>query len=93
MRILVIGGTYFLGKAFVQIAANDNEIVLLNRGNRKPDFINDNHISYVKADRNNIDNDTIERLTDFGTFDAVVDFCAYKEGDIIEAFTMEEIPQ
>ena len=84
MRILVIGGTYFLGKAFVQIAANDNEIVLLNRGNRKPDFINDNHISYVKADRNNIDNDTIERLTDFGTFDAVVDFCAYKEGDIID---------
>ena len=44
MRILVIGGTYFLGKAFVQIAANDNEIVLLNRGNRKTDFINDNHI-------------------------------------------------
>ena len=84
MRILVIGGTYFLGKAFTQIASGDNEVVLLNRGNRKPDFINDNHISYVKADRNNIDNDTIERLTDFGTFDAVVDFCAYKEGDIID---------
>lgn len=82
MRILVIGGTYFLGKAFVDIAANDNEIVLLNRGNRKPDFTYDNHIKYVKADRNKIDNDTIERLTDFGVFDVVVDLCAYKEGDI-----------
>ncbi|MBQ8116770.1 MAG: DUF4125 family protein [Lachnospiraceae bacterium] len=35
MNILVIGGSYFLGKAFVELAAEKHTITVLNRGSRK----------------------------------------------------------
>ena len=36
MKLLIIGGTYFLGKAFLEVCDNGtNEITVLNRGNRK----------------------------------------------------------
>ena len=34
MKILVIGGTYFLGKAFTDMAKGEHDIVLVNRGSR-----------------------------------------------------------
>lgn len=37
MKILVIGGSLFLGKAFVKLAGN-HEIIVYNRGNRPPGY-------------------------------------------------------
>lgn len=79
MRILVIGGTYFLGKAFVEQAYEKHQLHLLNRGNRPvvskaADFVTEYH-----ADRHDIEK--IRQLSG-EKFDVVVDFCAYEKGDI-----------
>lgn len=80
MDILVIGGTYFLGKAFVDLASENNVLTLINRGNRKADFKHSKNIRQIKADRHNLGNiDFPEKK-----YDVVVDFCAYKKGDIKE---------
>ena len=34
MNILVLGGSYFLGKHFVNMAADEHTITVFNRGNR-----------------------------------------------------------
>lgn len=77
MKILVIGGTYFLGKAFVQKAYKDHEITVLNRGN-KPLPVDD--IRFFRGDRH--DEEFLKTIE--GTFDVIVDFCAYDQGDIRE---------
>ncbi|MDO4189112.1 MAG: DUF4125 family protein [Lachnospiraceae bacterium] len=79
MRFLVIGGTYFLGKAFVDLACEDNEIVVVNRGNRDVRFTYPGHVKTIISDRHSI---TAQMLN--GEFDAVIDFCAYSKGDIRE---------
>ncbi len=81
MRILVIGGTYFLGKAFVDEVCRDNEVVLINRGSRKVSFPYPAHISHIVSDRHDIDKAMLSEYIADG-FDCVVDFCAYTEGDI-----------
>ena len=82
MRILVIGGTYFLGKSFVEIASKENEIVLLNRGNRNVSFQYPGHISKVICDRHEIEKAVNDNSLLQEKYDVVVDFCAYEEGDI-----------
>ena len=83
MKILMIGGTYFLGKAFADLLIEKNisgdniEIYLLNRGNNLPD--NKNAFSgFFITDRH--DEDKLSRINE--SFDVIVDFCAYQEGDI-----------
>nr|MBQ8253597.1 NAD-dependent epimerase/dehydratase family protein [Lachnospiraceae bacterium] len=75
MKILVIGGTYFLGKAFVERACGEHELTLFNRGNR-PLFIEG--IRCCKGDRR--DATALQQIE--GDFDVIVDFCAYEKGDI-----------
>jgi len=75
MKILVIGGTYFLGKAFVELAYRENEVTLYNRGNRP--LATDAVKSYI-GDRHDIS--ALQRVE--GEYDVVVDFCAYEAGDI-----------
>ncbi len=79
MNILVIGGTYFCGRAFVEKAYKEHKISLLNRGNRSLDLPGGGTIQQYHADRHDA-----KKLADLGlpAFDAVVDFCAYEEGDI-----------
>ncbi len=77
MKILCIGGTYFLGKRFVELASLTHEITLINRGTRGMGAEN---VSYIICDRHDAAG-LKEKLRNL-YFDAVVDFCAYSEGDI-----------
>ncbi|SEG25080.1 Nucleoside-diphosphate-sugar epimerase [Eubacterium ruminantium] len=79
MKILIIGGTYFLGKAFADMAEAGNELYFINRGTmfdrqtedvKKNTFVMDRH-----------DKEALKQIR-LGRFDVVVDFCAYQEGDI-----------
>lgn len=78
MNILVLGGTYFLGKSFVNLSSKTHQLTLINRGNRKVSFENSENIIEIKADRHNLSKGQFLNEK----FDVVVDFCAYREGDI-----------
>jgi len=77
MKILVIGGSYFFGRWFVQFACKKHEVTVLNRGNIP---IGIESVRELKADRSNP-----EELDMFCgmKFDCIVDFCAYNKNDII----------
>lgn len=76
MKILIIGGSYFLGKTFTMMACGMHELYVMNRGNRP--FDSDEMIEYV------MDRHDVEKLAKIPEtyFDVVVDFCAYDKGDI-----------
>ncbi len=75
MKILILGGTYFLGKAFAQRACREHALALVNRGNRP--LVIDGIKSYI-GDRH--EEATLKEIE--GDYDVIVDFCAYEEGDI-----------
>lgn len=76
MKILVIGGSLFLGKAFVKLA-NSHELTVYNRGSHPLDIYG---VKEIYGDRHSeID---LRKLT--GLYDVVVDFCAYQAGDILQ---------
>lgn len=75
MKILIIGGTYFLGKAFVECACKEHELTLFNRGNRP--LAMDGIKCYIGDRHNGVALEQIE-----SEYDVIVDFCAYEEGDI-----------
>ena len=70
MKILVLGGTEFLGKHFVELAKIDHEVILFNRGKSNPNIHNE--LKCIKGDRYK----DIERIND-SNFDAVVDTSGY----------------
>lgn len=76
MKILVIGGSYFLGRVFTMLAAKEHEVSVLNRGTYSMEEFG---VRCVRADRHE---DTALSALQGERFDAVVDFCAYREGDI-----------
>ncbi|MBR1701763.1 MAG: DUF4125 family protein [Lachnospiraceae bacterium] len=94
MNILVIGGSYFLGKAFVEMAADVHTVTVLNRGTRQAVWKRGNAVPELHADRH--DKMRLQELlgaedqkmqqsaeAEHGKqYDAVVDFCAYQPGDI-----------
>lgn len=84
MRILVIGGSYFLGRGFTMIASKEHELTLLNRGNIPMDRY---RVKQYKVDRR--DAEGLRHLPNT-TYDAVVDFCGYNPGDI--RMLIENIP-
>lgn len=78
MRILVIGGSYFYGRVFVMEAAGEyggHDVTLINRGTYSMDRYG---VRQIAGDRH--DGRTFAGLD--GDYDAVVDFCAYSEGDV-----------
>ena len=76
MNILVIGGSYFLGRVFTIVAHEEHKLTLLNRGT----FSMENFgVKQYKVDRH--DEKAIRDLPK-EDFDAVVDFCAYDKDDI-----------
>lgn len=83
MKILVIGGSYFLGRVFTMLASEKNEVTVLNRGTYSMEEFG---AKCIRADRH--DREALRPLAE-ERFDAVVDFCAYRQGDIagiLEAF-------
>ncbi|MCR5603516.1 MAG: NAD-dependent epimerase/dehydratase family protein [Lachnospiraceae bacterium] len=78
MKILVIGGSYFFGRWFVQLAHDRHEVTVLNRGNIAVGL---DGVRELKADRH--DAGQLKGLSfKKEEFDVVVDFCAYMPGDI-----------
>ncbi|MCR4618209.1 MAG: NAD-dependent epimerase/dehydratase family protein [Lachnospiraceae bacterium] len=94
-KLLVIGGTYFLGKAFVSLMLRetDCEITIMHRGTSKPsggsegdakadafeDYKKSGRLKEILADRH--DGSAIREIRE-ERFDAVIDFCAYIKEDI-----------
>lgn len=72
MKILVLGGTSFLGRHFVEIAlAEGHDLTLLNRGKTNPELFG-SEVEKITADR---DGDLSE--LDGGTWDAALDTSGY----------------
>lgn len=71
MKILILGGTRFLGRSFVEIAlAKGHDITLFNRGKTNPDLFPE--VECLKGDR---DNDL--KPLQGRKWDVVVDTCGY----------------
>ncbi|MEA5002539.1 MAG: NAD-dependent epimerase/dehydratase family protein [Christensenella sp.] len=79
-KVLVIGGSYFIGRVFSILAARetDFELCVLNRG-RFP--LKNDRIREIKADRHDAQS-MQNALGEEEQFDTVIDFCAYGRGDI-----------
>ena len=76
MNILVLGGSYFLGYRFVNLAVSKgHKVTVFNRGTRP---LNMEGVSEIRGDRSRPED--LSKIE--GTFDATVDFCAYEKGDI-----------
>ena len=75
-KILIIGGTYFLGKAFKELMLEEGgtELTLLHRSKSA-----DPNVKEITADRH--DAQALQRIP-HEHYDAIVDFCAYQKGDI-----------
>jgi 2'-hydroxyisoflavone reductase len=70
MKILIIGGTKFLGRFLVEEGLKRNhEITLFNRGNNKEEFL---HVEQIHGNRNT-DIDLLKNRK----WDAVIDTCGY----------------
>ena len=76
MKILVIGGSLFLGKAFVKLA-KDYEVTVYNRGSHPLELIG---VREIYGDRHN--KNDLEKLVE--SYDVIVDFCAYQAGDVLQ---------
>ena len=77
MKILVIGGSYFLGLEFVKLAlAEGHDVTVFNRGTRPLGLTG---LTEIGGDRTN--EEDLKKITD--RYDALADFCAYEKGDII----------
>jgi 2'-hydroxyisoflavone reductase len=79
MKILIVGGTVFLGRHIVDAAlAKGHQLTLLHRGQRGADlFANDSRIDRIIADRNG----SLEAL-EGKRFDAVIDTSGYTSAQI-----------
>ena len=76
MKILIIGGTRFLGKYLTEALLKGNqEVTLLNRGNRKDTFPYANDVEWIICDRH--DEERFKTSLENRTFDVVIDTCAY----------------
>ena len=87
-RVLIIGGTMFTGRVFTILASRSDEFELhvVNRGRFPLGKLA--NVTEYKCDRNSYR--MFERIVPQLEFDAVVDFCAYNEGDatpVVKAFS------
>lgn len=76
MNILIIGGTYFLGRVFTMLCHEKYHLTLVNRGHYT---MSQYHVQQYHFDRH--DQDQWQQLSQ-QHYDAIVDFCAYQKGDI-----------
>ena len=76
MNILVLGGTYFIGKVLVELLVNKHTVSTLNRGTRKPS----ENVSLIVADRHN--HSEVKNGLREQSFDVVIDLSGYNEDDV-----------
>ncbi len=78
MKILVIGGSYFLGRVFTMIASKQHELTLINRGN-----ISMRQYGYP-VEEYQLDRRDTQKLVNLPNkhYDVIVDFCGYNPGDV-----------
>lgn len=76
MKLLVIGGSYFLGRVFTMIASNTHELTLINRGRYSMEQFN---VEQFHFDRHDI---LQWQQLEAKDYDAIIDFCAYLPNDI-----------
>lgn len=83
-NVLVIGGSYFVGRVFVEELSKipDYEIYVMNRGNVP---MSSKGITLIKCDRH--DPEALHEAIPSLKWDAVVDFCAYTPEDIAVMFS------
>ena len=73
MKILIIGGTQFVGRAIADLALSQgHELTLFHRGKTNPDLFSD--VEHIHGDR--LDAEALGQLKG-RHFDAVVDTCGY----------------
>jgi nucleoside-diphosphate-sugar epimerase len=79
MKILIIGGSNFIGWRFVEsLGETNHSVVVVNRGNHQKNYP-DNVVHY-EVDRNDFDQMTA--VIGDNNFDAVFDMCGYVESDM-----------
>lgn len=79
MKILLLGGTEFLGRHIAEQALNRGiEITLFNRGKTNPSFLKDvDGVTHIAGDRGT---DDIKLLTNY--WDVVIDTCGREPDDV-----------
>lgn len=82
MRVLVIGGTAFFGKAIVRAMLDrGHEVTIFSRGRERPDFWGE--VAHIAGDR--FDRDAFHEALAGREFDAVVDNIAFTAADVQSA--------
>ncbi len=80
-NVLIMGGSYFAGRVFTILSSREAafDMTVVNRGSRPLGDLE--HVTQVVCDRH--DTVKLASLLDPSVrFDAVIDFCAYEDGDI-----------
>jgi 2'-hydroxyisoflavone reductase len=74
MKVLVIGGTQFIGRHVVtRLLAEGHDVTLFNRGKTGPELFPS--LSHIQGDR---ERDNLQEISGFKqNWDAVIDLCAY----------------
>lgn len=73
MRLLVLGGTLFLGRTVVEVALRRGwQVTTFNRGQSGADVLG---VNALRGDRTNLAD--MRHLADSGSWDGVVDMCGY----------------
>lgn len=81
MKILIIGGTRFLGKHLTEALLKGNQdITLLNRGMARNTFPYYEDVQWILCDRH--DAEKFKSLLKHRTFDVVIDTCAYTPEEV-----------
>lgn len=79
MKALVLGGSYFIGRALVETLAKEGfEVWVLNRGNRA--MPRELHVQQLIADRHDYESLTTALMGN--SFDVVYDLSGYNEDDV-----------
>ncbi|MCI9271769.1 MAG: NAD-dependent epimerase/dehydratase family protein [Dorea sp.] len=76
MKILILGGSYFFGRVFVEYAKKSHDLTVLNRGTYP---LKDQKVRQYVLNRHDVEG--IGELQP-EEYDMVIDFCGYRQGDI-----------
>lgn len=80
-KVLVIGGTQFIGRHTVEcLLAAGNTVTILSRGRTKSPFAHDARVAHIRCNRTKPEFN--EYLTQCEPCHAIVDFCAFKPEDV-----------